>query len=89
MKRIIGFILHRNFEKAYSKLDKEAKLAFIERRNLLMIDYQHPLLNNHALHGKWSGYRSINITGDIRAVFKIEGFFCIFIIIGTHNQLYR
>jgi mRNA-degrading endonuclease YafQ of YafQ-DinJ toxin-antitoxin module len=88
MKRIVGFIFHRNFEKSFVKLNKEIKVAFIERRNLMLIDFQHPLLNNHSLQGKWSGYRSINITGDIRAIFKTEGFFCIFITIGTHSQLY-
>jgi addiction module RelE/StbE family toxin len=89
MRRIIGFILHRNFEKSYSKQSPLIKKAFIERKNLLLIDQQHPLLNNHALHGKWIGYRSINITGDIRALFKVEGFFVIFLEIGRHSQLYE
>ena len=71
MTRIIGFILHKNFEKSYSKQSALIKKAFIERRNLFLIDQQHPLLNNHTLHGKWIGYRSINITGDIRVVFKV------------------
>lgn len=89
MKRIIGFILHRNFEKSYAKLDKEVSTAFKDRRNLLLIDAQHPLLNNHALHGRWSDYRSINITGDVRAIYKMEGFIAIFVDIGSHNQLYK
>ncbi len=89
MKKIVGFILHRNFEKSYSKQPTVVKKALIERRNLLLIDWQHPLLNNHSLQGKWAGYRSINITGDIRAVFRPEGFFAIFVEIGTHSQLYE
>lgn len=89
MKKIIGFILHRNFEKSYSKQNIEVKKAFIERRNLLLIDQNHPLLNNHSLQGKWSQYRSINITGDVRAVFKMEGYFAVFVEIGTHSQLYK
>jgi len=89
MRKIVGFILHRNFEKSYTKQSPEIKRVFAERRNLLLIDPDHPLLNNHPLHGKWSKYRSINISGDIRAVFKIEGFFAIFMNIGSHSQLYR
>ncbi len=88
MRKIIGCILHKNFEKSYTKLDASIKSAFRERRNLLLIDPRHPLLNAHALQGKWKGCWSINITGDIRAICKTEGFFVIFIDIGTHAQLY-
>ncbi|MFA6554372.1 MAG: type II toxin-antitoxin system YafQ family toxin [Candidatus Paceibacterota bacterium] len=88
MKKIVGFILHKNFEKSYPRQNIEVKKAFIERRNLLLIDQQHHLLNNHSLQGKWVRHRSINITGNIRAVYKMEGFFAIFIEIGTHSQLY-
>ncbi len=89
MKRIIGFILHRNFEKSYARMDKSIKSAFKDRRNLLLIDSLHLLLNNHGLHGKWQGYRSINISGDIRAIYKMEGFICVFIEIGSHAQLFK
>ena len=43
---------------------------FKERVSLFMDDIYNPLLNNHSLDGKWRGYRSINVTGDIRAVFE-------------------
>ena len=88
MRKIVGFIFHKNFEKSYTKQDKQVKNAFEERRNLLIIDPEHLLLNSHSLQGKWKGCRSINITGDIRAIYKTEGFFVIFIEIGTHSQLY-
>lgn len=54
-----------------------------------MIDSDHPLLNNHPLYGKWEGCWSINVTGDIRAIYKTEGFIAIFLEIGSHGQLYR
>lgn len=47
------------------------------------------LLNTHPLHGEWLGCKSINVTGNIRAVFeeigenKVE-----FIAIGSHPELY-
>ena len=45
-------------------------------------------LNNHILSGKWSGYRSINITGDWRAIFRETETGVYFIVLGTHSQLY-
>ncbi|MDQ2933234.1 MAG: hypothetical protein M3Q80_02540 [bacterium] len=89
MRRIVGIILSKNFEKSYAKLDTSVRKAFKERRNLLLMDPDHPLLNCHPLHGKWKGYWSINVTGDIRSIFKMEGFFAIFVEIGTHGNLYK
>ena len=88
MSKIVGFILHKNFERSYAKFSIDIKVAFKERRNLLLIDSQHPLLNNHPLHGKWRDHRSINISGDIRAIYKMEGFIAIFVAIGSHSELY-
>jgi mRNA-degrading endonuclease YafQ of YafQ-DinJ toxin-antitoxin module len=89
MRRIVGFILHRSFEKSYARQELGVKAAFRERRNLLLIDPDHPLLNCHPLQGKWKGYWSMNVNGDVRAVFKTEGFFAIFVEIDTHGRLYR
>jgi len=49
----------------------------------------HPLLNNHPLHAPFEGSRSINVTGDYRAIFKyLEPDLVIFTRIGTHHQLF-
>lgn len=48
----------------------------------------HPLLNNHPLGGEYEGCRSINITGDYRALFYPKGQGIVFTRIGTHNELY-
>ena len=61
---------------------------FEERLKLFLEDSFHPLLNNHQLHGEWEGYRSINITGDLRAIFKVEEETAIFVAIDTHTNLY-
>jgi mRNA-degrading endonuclease YafQ of YafQ-DinJ toxin-antitoxin module len=38
---------------------------------------------------KYLGYRSINITGDVRALYTVkEGALILFVFIGTHSQLY-
>jgi len=47
----------------------------------------HPLLNNHPLDGIWIGCRSINITGDFRAVYEELGNDNFeFVAIGTHSE---
>ncbi len=54
-----------------------------------MSDPFHPLLNNHPLAGRWTGYRSINITGDYRAIYElIEEDLAYFVTIDTHSNLY-
>ena len=58
--------LHKTFIKQYSKLTKAQKIKFKERRSIFLQDEFNPILNNHALKGKYKGYRSINI-------FIIEG----------------
>lgn len=82
--------LHRNFLKAYSKQSKKIQDKFKEKRNLFIKDMFHPLLDNHSLIGEYEGYRSINITGDMRAIFyvKTDGD-VVFINIGSHSELYE
>ncbi len=48
----------------------------------------HPTLRNHALRGKYKAYRSIDITGDIRALYVQNGNDVVFDVVGTHSQLY-
>ncbi len=58
---------------------------------LFKADNFSPLLNNHILKGKYSGTRSINVTGDWRALYVTEGQFgqdIVFVALGTHSQLY-
>lgn len=71
----------KNLRKIWDKID-ERLILFVENPN-------HPLLNNHSLHGEYGGFRSINITGDIRAVYEDAGLdLAIFVAIGTHSELY-
>jgi len=81
--------LHRNFIKKYVKLPIKIQEKFKERRNLFTMDQFHPLLNNHSLTGKYEGCRSINVTGDIRAIFSVKkDEVVVFIAIGSHPELY-
>lgn len=80
---------HKNFDKQYKKLNSERKKRVKQRLFLFLENPFHPLLGNHPLKGKYNGYRSINITGDLRAIYKfINEQECIFVTINTHSNLY-
>jgi len=81
----------KRFAKQYEKTPIKVKNAFDQRLELFLKDKNHPLLNNHALIGKLQNYRSINVTGDWRALFReFEGGELVFFeFIGTHSQLYN
>ncbi|MEK7161910.1 MAG: type II toxin-antitoxin system mRNA interferase toxin, RelE/StbE family [Patescibacteria group bacterium] len=81
-------ILRKNFKKEYEKLRPEIKEKFKERRNLYVQDRFNTTLNNHSVDSAYPGCRSINITGDYRAIFKEENDIITFLYIGTHSQLY-
>jgi len=83
-----SILLHRNFEKKYSKLPKKIKDAFKKRRNLFLADIHSPLLDVHMLHGKRNGYRSFNVTGNIRVIYQETEEVFLFVDIGTHGELY-
>lgn len=81
--------LHKSFEKQYKKLKVSEKKKAQERLELFLENQFNPLLNNHPLKGKYLDYRSINIAGDIRAIFKlISDNECIFVAIDSHSNLY-
>lgn len=79
---------HKDFIKRFKKLPKKVKEKFKERQLIFENDEFNPALNNHALKGKWLGYRSINVTGDIRAVFRRDAESAIFVAIDSHGNLY-
>jgi addiction module RelE/StbE family toxin len=77
------------FKKTFSKLSKKEKLKFEERMAIFIIDVYDPILKNHKLHGEYDGYRSINITGDIRLIYReISKDNYLLHLIGTHSELY-
>lgn len=77
------------FLKRYEQADRKIQAAFDKRRTIFKQDPFHPLLNNHKLTGTYEGCRSINITGDWRAVYLETSEAIVFINLGTHSQLYR
>lgn len=77
------------FDKNYKKLQSKIMRKVDERIILFSQNPMNPILNNHSLHGKYNGCRSINISGDLRAVYKmIDQDIAFFVAFGTHSQLY-
>ena len=83
---IVNF--HKDFLKDFKKLPIKAKEKFKQRQLLFEKDEFDPVLNNHALKGKWLGYRSINVTGDVRAIFKRDTESVVFVAIDKHSNFY-
>ena len=82
-------ILHKHFERQYKKLRPGARKRFKERKDIFLQDPYHPTLNNHPLQGRYKGYRSINVGGDVRAVYElIDDDTAYFVAIATHSKLY-
>jgi len=82
-------VYHRDFKKKYKIISPKLKEKLVDRIRLFNKDEFNPVLNNHALKGKWLGYRSINVTGDIRAIFKRDTQSVLFVAIDNHSNLYR
>ena len=82
-------IKYRLFEKSFKKAPFEIKLKFNEQIRIFYKNTTDAVLENHQLHGKYTGCRSIKITGSWRVIYKeIDDGNVILINIGTHSQLY-
>ncbi|MBI5798722.1 MAG: type II toxin-antitoxin system mRNA interferase toxin, RelE/StbE family [Candidatus Yonathbacteria bacterium] len=82
-------IYHRNFKKMLRKLPPAVQEKFYKCLVVFLKNPHHVILGNHSLSGEWSACRSINITGDIRAVYKErENEVIQFVAIGSHSELY-
>lgn len=77
------------FKKKYKALSPQIKSKVEEKLAIFVADQFDEVLNNHKLNGEYKGYRSINITGDIRIVYRVEDdTICYLHTIGTHSDLY-
>lgn len=83
------FRTHPVFDQKYAKLRAGERRRFKERRDLFLASLLHPLLHAHPLHGEYEGFWSINVGGDLRALYKYEtADSVIFVKIGTHHELF-
>ena len=79
---------NKDFTKKFIRHPKKIKDKFKERLILFEKNEFNPILNNHALTGKYKGYRSINVSGDVRAVFRRGKDDALFVKIDSHSNLY-
>ena len=80
----------KSFKKELKKAPPQIRSAFKKRIAIFFNNRSDVVLNNHALIGIYKGYRSINITGDWRAIFREfeNGEIVYFDFLGTHSKLY-
>ncbi len=78
----------KKFRKQYQKADKKIQVRFNQKLALFLTNPFHSQLNNHQLTGTYLDYRSINVTGDWRAIYSENAGVVVFELLGTHSQLY-
>jgi addiction module RelE/StbE family toxin len=78
----------KGFIKQAKKLNPETRKRLLERVAIFSDNPLHSVLRNHQLKGKYKEYRSIDVTGDIRALYLQKENEAIFDMVGTHSQLY-
>jgi addiction module RelE/StbE family toxin len=86
-------IFDKKFDKKFDKLSLKVQEKFYGRLEVFKINQSNIILNNHKLTGEYDGCRSINITGNYRAVYEVvierKKEVYVFIAIGTHPELYE
>ena len=83
-------LFHKDFLKRLKKLQPQDVQKVRERLQLFRLEPNHPILRDHALRGKYKGYRSIDIRPDLRALYNIVDEVIVeFVLLGTHSQLYK
>ena len=80
----------KNFIKQLKKAPTKIQMKLRARIELFKDDKFNPILRNHALKGEWKGYRSIDVSGDWRAIFIEfeDGKSVSFELLDTHSGLY-
>lgn len=83
------FFRSSRFRKQFKRCSEKTCSKVFKQLNLLLRNEFDGALNNHKLSGKYSTYRSIDVTGDIRIVYRrmSKGFYLV--AIGTHSELYK
>ncbi|MFZ2500906.1 MAG: type II toxin-antitoxin system mRNA interferase toxin, RelE/StbE family [Minisyncoccia bacterium] len=83
------FDRHPIFKRQWQKLSQKLQAKTQDRLLLLSLNEYNEVLNNHKLHPPFDAYRSINITGDLRLVYRRTDSRTLYLrAIGTHHQLY-
>jgi mRNA interferase YafQ len=78
----------KNFIKQSKKLSPDIRAKLVQRVTQFSHNPLDSQLRDHPLKGKYKQYRSIDVTGDYRALYLLQGDEVIFDVVGTHSQLY-
>lgn len=82
-----------DFIKKLKKVDIRIVRSFEKKLAIFLKNPFDLQLNNHELREEYSGLRSIDITADYRAIYEEmnedDEEIIYFIILGTHEELYR
>ena len=81
-------VFHSHFKKRLKKLPEKVRNNLSERLEIFTENKFNEILNNHSVEGAYPNCRSINITGDYRAIYEEKDGGIIFRLIGTHSELY-
>lgn len=85
----MNILLHKRFSKTAAKLPLKTKQKMVERMALFAHDPTNSQLRSHALNTPYQGSYSIDITGDVRAIYElVDDETALFSHIGTHSQLH-
>ena len=77
------------FKKQYKKLKPKAQSQFEERFRFFLVHPSDPRLRLHPLKNILTDHYSINISGDLRAIFAKDEVVMTFVLLGNHAQLYH
>ena len=79
----------KQFIKDLAKQPRKTQALFFARLTIFIANPADAQLHNHRLKGKLKNFYSINVTGDVRALYEIiDGKVYIYQMIGSHAQLY-
>lgn len=79
----------KKFKKQYDKLSPKLQKRTKDAIRLWATDPNNESLRLHRLSGKLNRFYSIDITGDVRALYEIiDGEVYLYQMVGTHSQLY-
>lgn len=79
---------NKKFAKRLLKVSPRVYEQFRSRIQLFTENKYHRQLNNHSVDRVFPDCRSINVTGDYRAIYQELDGEVLFVDIGTHSELY-
>lgn len=84
-------IRKKSFTKSFDRLPVRLRDKVILALSVFEADPFDPRLRNHALRGRFADLRSVDVTGDVRVLFReFDGAYELveLVDVGTHSKLY-